>query len=73
MRTFTKVKKVYKTEDYMTPYERLKSLPNANKYLKPGVTFEQQDKIAMRKTDNEMAQIVQEERRKLFNDIIPMK
>lgn len=68
-----KVKKVYKTQDYMTPYEKLKSLPDAAKYLKPGVTFEQLDRIAMRKTDNEMAQLVQEERRKLFDEIIPMK
>lgn len=68
-----KVKKVYKIEDYMTPYEKLKSLPNAKQYLKPGITFEQLDKVAMRRTDNEMAQLVQEERRKLFNDIIPTK
>ncbi len=67
-----KIKKVYKTDDYMTPYEKLKSLPNAKQYLKDGVTFEQLDKIAMRKTDNEMAQIVQEERRKLFEYILPI-
>lgn len=67
-----KIKKVYKTEDYMTPYEKLKSLPNAKQYLKEGVTFEQLDKIAMRKTDNEMAQLVQEERRKLFEYILPV-
>ena len=68
-----KTKKVYKQEDYMTPYQKLKSLPNAKQYLKPGITFEQLDKIAMRHTHNEMAQKVQEERRKLFNDIIPIK
>jgi hypothetical protein len=68
-----KIRKVYKQEDYMTPYQKLKSLPNAEQYLKPGVTFEQLNKIAMRHTDNEMARIVQEERRKLFDDIIPTK
>ena len=61
---------MYKEQDYMTPYEKLKSLPNAKQYLKPGVTFEMLDKIAMRMTDNEMARIVQEERRKLFDEII---
>jgi len=65
-----KVKKIYREEDYMTPYEKLKSLPNAEQYLKPGITFAQLDKIAMRITDNEMARIVQEERRKLFDEII---
>lgn len=67
-----KIKKVYKTEDYMTPYDKLKSLPDAKKYLKSGITFEQLDKIAMRKTDNEIAQLVQEERRKLFEYILPI-
>jgi transposase InsO family protein len=67
-----KVKKVYKTDDYMTPYEKLKSLPNAKRYLKKGITFEMLDTIAMKKTDNEMAQIVQEERRKLFEYILPI-
>ena len=67
-----KVKKVYRTEDYMTPYEKLKSLPNAKQYLKKGVTFEMLDTTAMRKNDNEMAQIVQEERRKLFEYILPI-
>ena len=65
-----KIKKVYKEEDYMTPYEKLKSLPNAEQYLKPGITFAMLDKIAMRHTDNDMARIVQEERRKLFDEII---
>lgn len=67
-----KVQKIYKPEDYMTPYEKLKSLPDAKKYLKAGITFEHLDKIAMRKTDNEMAQAVQEERRRLFEYILPI-
>lgn len=64
-----KVKKIYKHENYMTPYEKLKSIPNAHKYLKEGITFEMLDKIAMRYTDNEMAAIFQEERDKLFKRI----
>jgi len=64
-----KIKKIYRHEDYMTPYEKLKSIPNAEKYLKEGITFEMLDKIAMRHTDNEMAAIFQKERAKLFKEI----
>ena len=67
-----KVKKVYKQENYQTPYEKFKSLPNATQYLKKGITFEKLDEIAMKHTDNEMARIVQEERRKLFDVILPI-
>ena len=65
-----KIKKIYKPENYMTPYQKLKRLPNAEQYLKPGITFEMLDKIAMRRNDNEMAQIVQNERRRLFDEIV---
>lgn len=65
-----KVKKVYPHEGYMTPYEKLKSLPDARKYLKKGITFNDLDKVAMRYTDNEMAEKVQDERRKLFDKIL---
>ena len=64
---------MYKLEDYMTPYAKPKSLPDAKQYLKPGITFEKLDQIAMRHTDNEMARRVQDERRKLFDEIIPLK
>jgi hypothetical protein len=41
-----KERKTYPKENYMTPYEKLKSLDNAEQYLKPGITFEELDKIA---------------------------
>ena len=66
-----KIKKVYKEKDYMTPYEKLKSLPNYQLYLKVGITIEMLDKIAKRKTDNEIAREVQDSRYKLFNRILP--
>jgi transposase InsO family protein len=65
-----KIKKVYKPEDYKTPYEKFKNLPNAKAYLKKGTTFKKLDKIALSKTDNEMAELVQKERSKLFDEII---
>lgn len=67
-----KVKKIYKPSDYMTPYEKLKSLENAEKYLKPEISFESLEKQALRYTDNEMARLVQEERRRLFDKILPV-
>jgi len=66
-----KIKKVYKPQDYMTPYEKLKSLTNYSLYLEEGVTIEVLDKIAKRKTDNEIAGEVQGGRYKLFNKILP--
>jgi transposase InsO family protein len=67
-----KVKKVYKTEDYMTPFDKLKSLPKTTYKLQKGVTIRKLERIAMSKTDNQMAQIVQKERRKLFEYILPI-
>lgn len=60
-----KIKKVYNI--YETPYEKFKSLKNAEQYLKDGVTFEMLDKIAYEKSDNEFATLMQEEKNKLFN------
>ena len=47
--------KIYKTADYTTPYEKLKSLPNAEQYLKPGITFAKLDEIAYSESDVEFA------------------
>ena len=50
----------------MTPYDKLKSMPEAGSYLKPGVTFEQMDKIAHECSDNEAAKHLNSARAKLF-------
>lgn len=49
-----KQKKVYKT--FVIPYERLKSLPHAEQYLKTGLTFDDLDSLAYAKSDNEAAE-----------------
>jgi len=54
----------------MTPYEKLRSIPDVGKYLKEGITLEMLDKISKRYTDNEMAQKVQLAREKLFDKIV---
>jgi len=65
-----KIKKKYYYQDYQTPYEKLKSIPDAQKYLKDGITLEMLDKKAKRYTDNEMAEKVQLARDKLFDKIL---
>ena len=54
----------------MTPYEKLRSIPDVQIYLKETITLERLDKIAKRYTDNEMAKKVQLERDKLFDKIL---
>ncbi len=60
---------IYSAKNMMTPFDKLKSLPDAKKYLKPDVTFEILEKVVMEMTDNEVAKLLQNERRKLFNQI----
>jgi len=50
-----KRQRVYKAEDYATPYEKLKSLPDARQYLKRGISFTQLDKQAASLSDTECA------------------
>lgn len=68
-----KAVKRYRYADMMTPYEKLKSLPNANSFLKPGVTFEQLDKDSTTMTDNEAAALFTSQRNKIFRQIFKTK
>jgi len=63
-----KEKKVYKQEDYQTPYEKLKSLENAEQYLKDDISFKELDKIAYQKSDNEFAEEMQKVKEELFKN-----
>lgn len=49
-----KIKKIY--NHWTTPYERLKSLSNAEQHLKPGNTFAQLDISAYAESDNQFAE-----------------
>lgn len=60
-----KQKKVYKV--YSTPYVALKSHLNASNFLKPGISFEKLDKVALEHSDNEFAEILQKKKEELFN------
>lgn len=65
-----KFKKNYPLENYQTPYDKLRGLENVSRYLKLGITLEKLDKISKRYDDNQMAQIVQAERSKLFEEVL---
>lgn len=62
-------RKCYPYRLMMTPYEKLKSLPMAEQYLKPGITFAQLDAQAAAISDNEAAQRLNDARGILFKTI----
>lgn len=62
-----KIRKVY--DQWMTPYEKLKSLSNAEQYLKPGFNFQELNKIAYGKSDNDFAETMNKEKKKLIRKI----
>jgi len=64
-----KQKKTYPYKNMKTPYEKLKSLPQAETHLKPGVTFKQLDAIAYKISDNEAARRLNKARTLLFQQI----
>lgn len=65
-----KQKKVYRYQNMMTPYEKLKSLSEAASFLKKGITFAILDVIAMRISDNQAAERMVEARSNLFDLIL---
>jgi transposase InsO family protein len=64
-----KERKSYPYKEMMTPYEKLKSLPDSESYLKPGCSFQEIDVFACAITDNQAAQQMNEARSKLFQTI----
>jgi len=45
----------YKTEDYRTPFEKLKSLERAEQYLQPGLSLAELEREALAMSDTECA------------------
>jgi len=64
-----KEKKKYAYENMNTPYEKFKSLPEAEKYLKSGLSFKKLDDIANKMSDNDAADLLQQQRKLLFKHI----
>ena len=59
-------RKLYRQADLQTPYEKLKSLPAAASYLRPGVSFAALDRQAYAQSDHEAAQALHAARDALF-------
>jgi hypothetical protein len=60
-----KEKLTYPAAGYMTPYEKFRSLPNAEQYLKPNITFDQLDFVAYALSDTEFAELMEQAKDKL--------
>lgn len=66
-----KKKITYPKENYRTPYEKLKSLPHWQTFLRQDVTPEMLEQQSRAKTPNQAAREMQEAKRKLFDIILP--
>jgi transposase InsO family protein len=62
-----KQKKIYET--WQTPYERLKTLTKWEKHLKPTVTPEHLERIAVSQSDNDFAAQMLKAKEKLFSSV----
>ena len=67
-----KEKKTYPYQSMMTPYEKLKSLPEAASYLKPGITFKVLDVLAYQENDLSSAKKMKQARNHLFQRILKL-
>jgi hypothetical protein len=61
-----KVKNTYPYAQIKTPYEKLKSLPQMETYLHPGITLEALDAIASQMSDNQCAERMVKARYNLY-------
>ena len=61
-----RIRKHYRYQDMMTPFEKFRSMPSVESYLKFGVTLKKLDAIAAECSDNEAAQRLNAARAKLF-------
>jgi transposase InsO family protein len=64
-----KIRKTYPHNQIMTPWERLKTIPAYENYLKPGITSQSLEHDANALSDNDAASKGQEARKRLFQSI----
>ncbi|MFH1609442.1 MAG: integrase, partial [Candidatus Bipolaricaulota bacterium] len=64
-----KIRKRY--DSYLTPFEKLSSLPQPEQYLRPGLTMVELERIAHAHSDTQYALLVQQEKAKLFRSFAP--
>ncbi len=68
-----KQKRRYRQQDMMTPYDKLKSLPHAEEYLKPDITFKQLDAMAEKQSDLDAWEQMQKARSVMFDTIFEQR
>ena len=68
-----KERKKYRYDKMMTPYEKLKSLEQAENYLKETLSFEQLDKEAYKVSDNQFTDQMNFAKKQLFKQINEQK
>ena len=61
-----RIRKTYPTEQIMAPWDRLRSIPHFEQYLKPGIMAQALSETAMVMTDSQAAPQLQDMRRNLF-------
>jgi hypothetical protein len=64
-----KEKRTYPHDNYLTPYEKLKSLERAEQYLKPGITFKELDKMAYAVSHTDYAVLMNQAKEKMKKQI----
>lgn len=63
-----KIRKCYDT--YLTPFEKFKSLPQAKRYLRSGVTMAELERTEQTHSDTDYVQLMQQHKRKLFRSFV---
>jgi transposase InsO family protein len=64
-----RIKRVYRPQDVMTPLDKLASLPEAQMYLREGITLEHLHQLARALTDVQAAEELNEARAALFRRV----
>ena len=64
-----RVRRVYRAADVQTPYDKLRSLPNAEDCLKPGISFAELDALAHALSDLQAVRALNAERDRLFRTL----
>lgn len=68
-----RIRKQYRYESLMTPFDKLRSLPDVHQHLKPGITLEQLETKARAMSDNEAARCLKQARDALFQSLNPTR
>ena len=64
-----RIRRIYKAEDYRTPFEKLSSLDKWIQYLKPGLTCQFLTTLATRMSDTEAAKAMQKAKNEILKRV----